>query len=75
MPLPIRKRRWQWNPSGFRKPSLIAHNVYSEIPPKVEYELSEIGHKLQSVLAALEVWGNEHIGYLKKRNGTSTCSR
>ncbi|WP_368074996.1 winged helix-turn-helix transcriptional regulator [uncultured Senegalimassilia sp.] len=61
--------------AGFVSRSPIARNVYSEIPPKVEYELSEIGHKLQNVLAALEVWGNEHIGYLKKRNGTSTCSR
>ena len=45
------------------------------MPPKVEYELSEIGHKLQDVLAALEVWGNEYIEYLKERTGPSTCSR
>lgn len=44
--------------------SLIVRRVYSEIPPKVEYELSEIGHKFEKVLAALEVWGNEYIEYL-----------
>ena len=53
----------------------IARNVQSEMPPKIEYELSEIGHKFQDVLATLEVWGNEYIEYLKKRTGTSTCSR
>ena len=45
------------------------------MPPKIEYELSEIGHKFQDVLATLEVWGNKYIEYLKKRTGTSTCSR
>ena len=44
--------------------NLIVRRVYSEIPPKVEYELSEIGHKFEKVLAALEVWGNEYIEYL-----------
>lgn len=47
---------------------LIVRKVYSEKPPKVEYELSEIGHKFEKVLAELEVWGNEYIEYLKKRD-------
>lgn len=47
---------------------LIVRKVYSEIPPKVEYELSEIGHKFEKVLAELEVWGNEYIEYLNKRD-------
>ena len=40
---------------------LIVRKVYSEIPPKVEYELSEIGQKFDKVLAEMEVWGNEYI--------------
>lgn len=44
---------------------LIVRNVHSEIPPKVEYELSDIGQKFKDVLSALEVWGNEYIAYLK----------
>lgn len=47
---------------------LIVRTVYSEIPPKVEYELSGIGHKFKKVLAELEVWGNEYIEYLNKRD-------
>ncbi len=43
---------------------LIVRHVYSEIPPKVEYELSDIGHKFEKVLDALEVWGNEYIDYM-----------
>ena len=40
---------------------LIVRKVYSEIPPKVEYALSEIGQKFDKVLAEMEVWGNEYI--------------
>lgn len=45
---------------------LIVRHVYSEIPPKVEYELSEIGQEFEKVLDELEVWGNEYIAYLNK---------
>ena len=48
---------------------LIERHVYSEIPPKVEYELSEIGSKFDRVLAEIEVWGNEYIEYLNRRQG------
>lgn len=46
---------------------LIVRHVYSEIPPKVEYELSEIGQKFEKVLDELEVWGNEYIAYMNKQ--------
>lgn len=45
---------------------LIVRNVYSQIPPKVEYSLSEIGEKFRKVLNVLEEWGNEYIDYLNK---------
>ena len=44
---------------------LIVRTEYQQIPPRVEYSLSEIGQKFKSVLSALEVWGNEYIQYLK----------
>ncbi len=51
---------------------LINRHAYSEIPPKVEYELSEIGHKFKKVLAELEIWGNEYIEYMNRR---TICTR
>ena len=54
--------------------SLIVRKVYSEIPPKVEYELSEIGHKFEKVLAELEIWGNEYIEYLNKCDTTQMAT-
>ncbi len=44
---------------------LILRKEYGTIPPKVEYELSEIGSKFLPVLSALKTWGEEYIEYVK----------
>ena len=40
---------------------IINRIIYQQIPPKVEYELSEYGQSLQSILDALCNWGERHI--------------
>lgn len=45
---------------------LITRTEYPQIPPKVEYGLSEIGRRFQPVLDSLQVWGNEYIQYMEK---------
>ncbi|HCK88014.1 MAG TPA: transcriptional regulator [Erysipelotrichaceae bacterium] len=39
---------------------LIHRHMYAEIPPKVEYTLTERGHSLVKVLDQLCDWGNEN---------------
>ena len=39
---------------------LILRKEYPQIPPKVEYSLSERGHSLMKVLDQLCVWGSEN---------------
>ena len=39
---------------------LIVRTVYPQIPPKVEYTLSERGRSLMTVLDKLCDWGNEN---------------
>lgn len=39
---------------------IVVRHVYSQIPPKVEYSLSEIGHKLKPILDSIMVWGEEY---------------
>ncbi len=46
---------------------LIERIEHSQIPPKVEYSLSEIGRKFEIVLKALGEWGNEYITYLREK--------
>ena len=42
---------------------LINRKEYSQIPPKVEYALSDIGRKFEKVLDVLGEWGEEYIQY------------
>lgn len=46
---------------------LIKRKVYPEVPPKVEYSLTEIGMKLLPVLKELEIWGDEYKKYKMSR--------
>lgn len=40
---------------------IISRTVYAEVPPRVEYSLTEMGEKFRSVLDAVEAWGLEYI--------------
>jgi DNA-binding HxlR family transcriptional regulator len=40
--------------------SLVTRKVYAQIPPKVEYSITEHGRSLNQVLAALGEWGEKH---------------
>ena len=42
---------------------IINRYVYNQIPPKVEYSLTEIGQKFLPVLKELEKWSNEYEEY------------
>lgn len=40
---------------------LIERKIYAEIPPRVEYFLSEEGKSLVPIIHAMKIWGDEHI--------------
>ena len=40
---------------------LIHRKVYPQIPPKVEYYLTEVGESLREVLEVLHRWGESYI--------------
>ncbi|MWC29366.1 winged helix-turn-helix transcriptional regulator [Paenibacillus sp. MMS18-CY102] len=40
---------------------IINRISYNQVPPKVEYELSEYGDSLKSILTMLCEWGETHI--------------
>lgn len=40
---------------------VINRIVYQQIPPKVEYELSDYGKSLEQILNSLCTWGEKHI--------------
>lgn len=39
---------------------IITRTVYPEVPPRVEYALSELGESMRPILNAMETWGNAY---------------
>jgi DNA-binding HxlR family transcriptional regulator len=40
---------------------VVTRKIYAEVPPKVEYSLTEVGKKLQPILQQLEEWGRTYL--------------
>ena len=39
---------------------LLERKVYAEVPPRVEYTLTEIGYSLKPILDAMSAWGEQY---------------
>ncbi|WP_411081750.1 winged helix-turn-helix transcriptional regulator [Streptomyces sp. cmx-18-6] len=40
---------------------IVHREDYDEVPPRVEYSLTEHGHRLYDLLERLSVWGRDHL--------------
>ena len=50
--------------------NLISRTVYAEVPPRVEYSMTELGRSLMPILTAMRDWGAE---YLRSQNVEPNC--
>ncbi len=46
---------------------LIHRKVYAQVPPRVDYSLTEMGRGLEPILRALKGWGEEHMSLFQPK--------
>lgn len=39
---------------------IVIRTVYAEVPPRVEYSLSELGESMRPIISAMEAWGLDY---------------
>lgn len=44
---------------------LVHREVYAEVPPRVEYSLTELGKSLKPILDSMSAWGEEYKASLE----------
>lgn len=54
---------------------LVRRTQYEDIPPRVEYSLTEIGERFRPVLEALSTWGMEYINYMDVADSRALSER
>ena len=45
---------------AMEKSGLLTRKIYAEVPPRVEYSLTETGYSLKPILDAMENWGESY---------------
>jgi DNA-binding HxlR family transcriptional regulator len=50
---------------GLERDGLVKRTVYPTKPPRVEYELTEMGHSLREPVAALGKWAFSHLDVIQ----------
>lgn len=51
---------------SMEKDGIIIRTVYPEVPPRVEYSLSEIGESMRPIINAMQSWGNDYKSKMEK---------
>lgn len=48
------------NLRALERDGVITRTVYPEVPPRVEYALSELGDSMRPIIKAMEAWGADY---------------
>ena len=49
---------------------VVHREVYPQVPPKVEYCLTDLGRSVMPIIQQLSGWGKQYEGWLRKKNRT-----
>ena len=53
------------NLRSMEEDGLIIRKAYNQVPPRVEYTLSDVGYSLAGVLNSMASWGTDYKTFLK----------
>ena len=56
----ITERMLTFQLRALEKDGLVKRTVYAEVPPRVEYELTEVAYAFLPIFRQLSEWGNKH---------------
>ena len=51
----------------FEKAGIVKRTMYPEIPPRVEYRLTKIGHSLLKPVEEISVWAENNAAFVQKK--------
>ncbi|MDR1620070.1 MAG: helix-turn-helix transcriptional regulator [Clostridiales bacterium] len=54
------------NLRSMEQDGILVRTVYPEVPPRVEYSLSELGETMRPIISAMESWGKEYKAIVAK---------
>jgi DNA-binding HxlR family transcriptional regulator len=60
---------------GLERDGLVTRTVHAVVPPRVDYELTQLGQSLGTPLAALEAWAVAHVGQMRSAREAYDASR
>lgn len=51
----------------FEKAGIVERTVYPEVPPRVEYRLTTIGHSLLKPVEEISIWAENNAAFVQKK--------
>lgn len=54
------------NLRSMEEDGIITRTVYAEVPPRVEYSLSDLGKTMRPIFKAMEIWGTGYQELINK---------
>jgi DNA-binding HxlR family transcriptional regulator len=54
------------NLRSMEEDGIITRTVYAEVPPRVEYCLSDLGKTMRPIIKAMEIWGTGYQDLVNK---------